>query len=395
MNVFNSVFAVRPEVDPMPLDERRRIRESLFGVGHDDTARLYRARSESGAIISTAPSGTRAKDRRRQHPIVPWLRAVASVIVVAVAGAVIWTLLSDSNSEPDSVGSSSQATAVQTAEGSAPAATNSPFVRTPVTKERPLVLPRGRSETRNVEVTRPPPGAASRYVELPDGTVVWMAEFDGDAAIPEGFEYRDIGSIVVGTIEDPAPGSLPTYRLVPPCGTVTVTDAPGTTPDRPEMLSLFESMGISGDATIDAILPPGYTVIDGRKWRPAYSAQFVVTENNTARRVRLVQIPRGSLSQLGFGGRPLEPIKFAGGPAFIDSAPNDPKLVSIYWQDGPTVFNVSSTEYKRSGLKRFVKTLRPVRVDRWTERLNADVPPPAEPASTCEPQPKFGATLSP
>ena len=70
MNVFDTIHAVRPDVDPMPLDDRRMIRESLFGVGHEDATRSFGARSESGAVVSTAPHGTRVSLRRRPagHP---------------------------------------------------------------------------------------------------------------------------------------------------------------------------------------------------------------------------------------------------------------------------------------------------------------------------------------
>ena len=44
----------------MQLVERRMIREQLFGVGHGDVSRNIAARSASGAVVSTAPRGTRA-----------------------------------------------------------------------------------------------------------------------------------------------------------------------------------------------------------------------------------------------------------------------------------------------------------------------------------------------
>ncbi len=96
-----------------------------------------------------------------------------------------------------------------------------------------------------------------------------------------------------------------------------------------------------------------------------------------------------------FGGRQLGATSFLGGPAFLDIAPNDPALVSVYWQDGPTVFNVSSTELTFEDLESFVSTLEPVSLDDWATRF--DIPPtaPAAESSACRPQPSFGPTLNP
>ena len=96
-----------------------------------------------------------------------------------------------------------------------------------------------------------------------------------------------------------------------------------------------------------------------------------------------------------FGGRQLSPTTFLGGPAFIDAAPTDPALVSIYWQDGSTVFNVSSNELTFEDLQAFVDTLDPVTTDDWTRQFVTPVPEPPASTTTCAPQPSFGPTLNP
>ena len=91
MNVFDTIHAVRPEVDPMPLADRRMIRETLFGVGHDDTTRSFGSRSESGAVVSTAPHGTRVALRRRPSRVASILKTAAGIAAVAIVGAIAWS----------------------------------------------------------------------------------------------------------------------------------------------------------------------------------------------------------------------------------------------------------------------------------------------------------------
>ena len=79
----------------------------------------------------------------------------------------------------------------------------------------------------------------------------------------------------------------------------------------------------------------------------------------------------------------------------VDAAPTDPALVSVYWQDGPTVFNVSSSELTFEDLQSFVDTLEPATPGDWTLRFDVPVPDATASTSACTPQPSFGPTLNP
>ena len=221
-----------------------------------------------------------------------------------------------------------------------------------------------------------------------------MAEFDGLPVSAEGLDVRQLGAVGVGVPSDGV-GAAISYRLLTPCGLVVLNDVPGAPLDRPEIVAFFESMSIDANATIDVSLPAGYSVFDIGEGQPTYTAQFQVPVFTETRPARLVQIPDGSISQLMFGTRQLAPTTFLGGPAFVDVAPTDPALVSIYWQDGSTVFNVSSTALNFEDLESFVDTLEPATPEEWTRRFSSVLleSPPSD--ATCSPQPSFGPTLNP
>ena len=142
VNVFDTIHSIRPEVDPMPLTDRRMIRESLFGVGHDDAARTFGARSESGAVVSTAPHGTRVALRKRPRSTGSLFKMAAGILVVGAVGAVAWSMLSetvDDEAVPRFIGAEQCCDDSPT--GEPPPSTEAPFVRTGVTRSAPLVLP--------------------------------------------------------------------------------------------------------------------------------------------------------------------------------------------------------------------------------------------------------------
>ena len=393
MNVFDTIHAVRPEVDPMPLTDRRMIRESVFGVGHDDTTRTFGARSESGAVVSTAPRGAGVPLRRRSRQTGSIVRMVLGVAALLLVGGVAWAVLSgddDADTAPDT---SAPATTAGPTSTAAPT-TAPPFVRTGASRAAPLVLPTELLAADEVTIAPAVPGSSTMLLTAPDGTTMWMAEFDGGPPEVAGLDVRQVGSLGIGV--PPASGARSvTYQVLAPCGVVVLNDAPGAELYRPEITSLFESMSVDGNATIDVSLPAGFSVLDIGEAQTSYTTQFRVPVFTETRAARVVQIPDGSISQLMFGGRQLGATSFLGGPAFLDIAPNDPALVSVYWQDGPTVFNVSSTELTFEDLESFVATLEPVSLDEWATRF--DIPPtaPAAAPAACAPQPSFGPTLNP
>jgi len=242
-------------------------------------------------------------------------------------------------------------------------------------------------------------GSSSLVLSAPDGSEVWIAEFDGDAADASGLDIRQVGSIEVGVDADRSPDAAPSYRPQVPCGVVIVNDAPDQPLDRQPMVDLFSAMSIDGDATIDISLPADWSVFSIGESAPTYIAQFQVPvpgdASGATAPVRLTQVPGGSFAQLMFGGRQLEPVDFGGLPAHIDVGASDPALVSVYWQDADTVFNVSSDASTIGDLEAFVESLEPVTVQEWNQQFAPPEPEPAPEPAQCGPQPRFGPTLTP
>ena len=341
MNVFDIIHAARPKVDPMPLVDRRMIREALFGVGHDDNTRSFGARSESGAVVSTAPYGTGLQLRRDPSRVASISKMIAGFTAVATVGAVAWWMLTGGD---DAVPEAAVTTTPATAPASTtPPTTEPPFVRTGASRSTPLVLPASLLSVNGASITPAAYGSSTLLLTAPDGSTMWMAEFDGGPANIEGLDIRQVGAVGVGVMESSNAEAV-TYQLLTPCGLVVLNDAPGAALYRPEIVALFESMSLDGSATIDVALPAGFSVLDIGAAEASFDAQFQVPVFTETRAARLVQIPDGSISQLVFGGRQLASTSFLNGPAFIDAIPTDPTMISIYWQDGPTVFSASSNE---------------------------------------------------
>ena len=401
MNVFDEIQGSRPEVPPMPLAKRRMIRESLFGIGHDDSTRTISGRSESGAVVSTAPHGTRRPIQKRSHPAGSFAKLGAGLLVFVALGAVVWSYAT----RDDSV-ETTEATTTTTSTTTTTTVTPTtvpPVVRTGVSARVPLALPPTLLIVDEVGVAPAAPGGGAMVLGAPDGSEIWIAEFDGDPADPSTLDVRQVGAIGVGVDRDREDGDSASYRPQVPCGFVIVNDAPGQPLDRPPIIDLFSAMSIDGDATIDITLPTDWSVFSIGDSRTTYIVQFQVpipgeqagsTETATAP-IRMSQVPDGSFAQLMFGGRQLEPVDFLGAPAFIDVGAADPALVSVYWQDDTTVFNASSSALSLADLAVFVESLEPMGVEDWDARFTTAEPEAAAEPSACAPQPNFGPTLSP
>lgn len=395
VNVFNTVYALRPDVAPMPLAERSRIRESLFGVGHGDATRSVRARSESGAVVSTAPHGTRANAprRRRRRSLGPVVKAALGLAALVAGGVVAWSFASDE--ETGTVALPAVSAVDSALDATIPVTTIGPPARTPVTPDQPLLVPAADLAVDEITISPPAPGTSSMLVRAPDGTTLWLGEFDGELAPVEPLDFQVVGSIDVGVARDRPADASAAYQLSTPCGLVVVNDAPGTDVYRPEAVTFFESMTVGPDSTLDASFPAGFSIVDAGVWQTSYAARFAVPDDAAPRFVRLVQIPNGSIAQLTFGGRQLTPTTFGGQPAFVDSAAEDPNLVSIFWKDADTSFNVSSTAMDATELESFVSSLEAASPAAWLERFSAAAPPAPSPTSSCTPQPSLGPTLVP
>ncbi|MGB3734726.1 MAG: hypothetical protein WA964_07205 [Ilumatobacter sp.] len=401
MNVFDEIQGSRPEVAPMPLAKRRMIRETLFGIGHDDATRTITRRSESGAVVSTAPHGTRRPIQKRSRPAGSLAKLGAGLLVFAVLGAVVWSYSTRDDDTVESVESTTSTTSTTTTTSTVAPTTAPPLVRTGVSAGVPLALPPSLLPVDEVTVAPGAPGSSSVILGDPEGAEIWIAEFDGEAADPSGLDVRQIGGIGVGVERDREPDALGSYRPQVPCGLVILNDAPGQPLDRQPIVDLFSSMSIDGDATIDISLPTDWSVFSIGESRTTYSVQFQVPATGAdaaagaTAPIRIAQVPNGSFAQLMFGGRQLDPIDFLGGPAFIDVGAADPALVSVFWKDSTTVFNASSSELGLADLESFVESLEPVDADAWNTRFGTSEPDaPAEPPA-CAPQPNFGPTLAP
>ncbi len=399
MNVFDEVQASRPDVDPMPLAKRRMIRESLFGLGHGDSTQSITRRSDSGAVVSTAPHGTRHPNEQRAPRSGSLMKVAAGLVLVAVIGAVVWSALTrgDEDAAPPqtTVGSTTTTSTI------APTTTVAPPVRTGVTTAQPVALPPDLIGAAEVSVDGAATGSSAMVLGAPDGSEVWVGEFDGDPAPASGLDVQQVGSVSIGVPSSRAPDAPPSYQLLVPCGLVLVNDAPGQPLDREAILDVFNATSVDAEGTIDIDLPADWAVFSVGESRPQYSARFEVPtpaptpDSAETASLTLTQVPGGSFAQLMFGGRQLDPIDFAGAPGFIDIAPLNPSLVSVFWKDGDTVFNISSTELSVGELDGFVKLLEPATVADWNTRFATQTPAASATDSACNPQPNFGSTLRP
>ncbi len=401
----------------MPMGRRREIRESLFGIGHGDTTRNITGRSESGAVVSTAPHGMRRPIAKRRRPAGSLAKLGAGLLVFAVLGAVVWSYSTRDETIAGTQPTSTTSTTTTTTTV-APVTTTAALARTGVTAGTPLAVPSASLPFDEAAVQPAIAGSSAVVLGAPDGTEVWMAEFDGDRADPSGLDIRQVGALGVGVDRDREDGALASYRPQVECGFVIVNDAIGQPLDRQPVIDLFSAMSIDGDATIDVTLPTDWSVFSLGESRTIYSARFDVPVDPPASgdgsdpadeqgddeqgeldgggpsaSVLLLQTPGGSFAELMFGGRQLDPVAFLGGPAFVEIDSPDPALVSVFWQDSTTVFNLSSTSATLADLEAFAASLAPVDVEQWTARFGASDPAPAAVAPQCAPQPSFGPTF--
>lgn len=381
----------------MPLAKRRMVRESLFGIGHDDSTRSITGRSESGAVVSTAPHGMRRPIQKRRRPAGSLTKLAAGLLLFAGLGAVVWSY-STRQDVVETVESTTTTTSTTTTSTVAPTTTPA-IVRTGVTARVPLALPPTLLPVDEVVVAPGAAGSSSMVLGAPDGSEVWVAEFDGEPADPSGLDIRQMGAIGVGIDQNREPDALASYRPQVPCGFVIVNDAPGQPLDRQPIIDLFAAMSIDGDATIDISLPADWAIFSIGESVETYVVQFQTPipggDAAATAPVRLSQAPGGSFAQLMFGGRQLDSVDFLGAPAFLDVGSPDETLVSVYWQDATTVFNISSDGLTIEDLEAFVESLEPVAAEDWNQRFATPEPEPAPEPPACAPQPSFGTTLDP
>ena len=380
----------------MPLVERRMIREQLFGVGHGDVSRNIAARSASGAVVSTAPRGTRALAAPRGPRGGSLVKTAAGLLLFVALGAVGWAIINRAGDDDTATATTSSLVPTSAPDTTIAATTTiPPIVRTQVTPDFPIVLPSVDLAVDTVDIAAPAAGSGAVLFQASDGTNVWMAEVDGDASNTDGLDLQPVGAVTVGTPSDFTEGDTPSYQLQVPCGFVLINDAPGQPLLRPAMSQLFQGMSVDALATIDVSLPGGWSIVDVGPGANAFNAQFQVPQGDTTAQVALVQIPGGSIAQLTFGGRQLQQTTVLGDDAYIDGAPLSPNLTSVFWRDADTVFNIRSDQLGFGDLEDFVSTLEAVEISDWETRFGQLEPPAPVLESTCVPQPVFGSTLVP
>ena len=398
MNPVDVLESVRPEVSPMDLTERRMIRERLFGVGHGDVARNITARSASGAVVSTAPRGTRALSAPQSPPQGSWARMAAGLVLLAGLGGLGWLVVGRDDSDPET-------RAEPTIESTAAPTTAQPTttvaleqfdpVRTAVTDDFPLVLPSAQLAIDTVSIGAPAPGSSAALLAAGDETNVWLAEIDGEPANTNGLTVTQVGATQVATPSDFVDGDPASYQVQVPCGFVLLNDAPDQPLFRPEMQRFLEAMSVDDLATIDVSLPEGWSVLDIGPSVTSYDVQFQVPRFDSIATVALSQAPNGSLAQLAFGGRQLQETFFLGDLAYVDAAPLSPGSTSVFWRDGSTVFNIRSDQLDFVDLEDFVAGLDTVSVAEFSDRFDQPIPPAPALDTDCSPQPELGTTLSP
>lgn len=396
MSAADVIESVRPEVEPMQLVERRMIREQLFGVGHGDVSRNIAARSASGAVVSTAPRGTRALAAPRGRAGGSIAKIFAGLLLFGALGALGWAIVN--RGEDDEATTVATSTLVPTSAPETTIATTTtipPIERTNVTADFPIALPSTDLAVDTVNIGAPAAGSSAVLFRAPDGTNVWMAEVDGDPSSTDGLDLQPVGAVTVGTPTEFTEGDTASYQLQMRCGFVLINDAPGQPLFRPIMQQLLEATSVDALATIDMTLPNGWSIVDVGPSLNLFSAQFQVPRGDATVPVVLDQVPGGTIAQLTFGGRQLQATTFLGDDAFIDSAPLFPNTTSVFWRDADTVFNVRSDQLGFGELEEFVSSLQAVEVGDWETRFGQFEPPAPVLDSTCAPQPVLGDTLDP
>jgi len=419
VNVVDLLEAARPEVAPMPLDQRRMVRERLFGAADDVVRTTIRERSASGAVTATAPRGYRA-DRVRVRPKRPrrsgsFAKMGAGLLVVGAAGAAGWSWYTDSNEDAAVSLTTTTVESTTTTTTTTPPTTTLPPTRTGVTDEQPVLFPLGLIPVEEAVIDQAPVGGEFVLMRAGDGTWIRLDAIDGQAGETSNFDFSPVGSVRVAPFTF-GEGEPWIYTIETTCGAVRVVDAPDQEQFRPLMAELFQGMSIDGGGAVDALLPASLGVVEAAVGEPEYRTTFRIEPDGGSGQSQLVtlrQVPGGSVAQLLPGGdQPVEMIwlgEGAVGVGDLDIADDAVGPVAVYWRDASTVFAASSESMPLDELESFVGGLRAATVDAWAERFSADaVDSTAGPAEgsddpdgatttipPCAPQPSLGPTFLP
>lgn len=430
MNVLDLLESARPDVSPMPLDQRRMVRERLFGAADDVVRTTIRERSASGAVTATAPQGYRANRvgvRPKQlRSSGSFAKMGAGLLVVGAAGAAGWSWYADSNDDdPVSLTTTTIETTTTTTTTTPPTTTLTP-TRTGVTDDEPVLFPLDLIPVEEAVVDKARVDGGFVVMRGDDGIWVQLSVIDGEQGGGSSFDFIPLGSLRVAPVTFEEGGAW-IYTIETTCGAVRVIDAPGQEQFRPLMTDLFEGMSIDGGGSVDALLPKGLRVFESAIGLPEYRTVFRIEatggdgDSGGDRLITLRQVPGGSVAQLLPGGsQPVEMVwlgEAALGEGDLDISDDQVDPVAIYWRDASSVFAVSSDTVPFDQLETFVSGLRAATTNSWIERFSAgaiDSGAPLEDraansndndgadpddvttvAPPCAPQPSLGPTFLP
>lgn len=395
MNVVDLVESARPDVAPMPLDQRRMVRERLFGAADDVVRTTIRERSASGAVTSTAPQGYRARRvtarPKRQRSSGSFAKMGAGLLVVGAAAAAGWSWYADTEGDDAASLTTTSAPATSTTTSTlAPATTTLPPTRTGVSADEPVLFPLGLIPVEEAVIDLAPTNGEYVLMRASDGTWVHLEVIDGTAGETSDFDFSPIGAVDVAPFSF-GDGSPWIYTIETTCGAVRVVDAPAQEQYRPLMTELFQGMSVDGGGGVDALLPASLNIIEAAAGEREFRTVFRIDDPGLAdggeaeggdgadgdvRTVTLRQVPEGSIAQLVPGGvQPVEMVwlgEGALGDGDLDVADEEVGPVSVFWRDASTVFAISSDTVPLDELESFVAGLRAASTASWLERFAAD-----------------------
>lgn len=390
MNPVQLVEQARPDVGPMPADERRQLREIIFDAA-------MRSHPDHQPVTVTSPNNRFSNLLR--------VGALALLGAIAVGGLVY----SASRETPQELDASTPATE-PTAPTSAPSRNTITPVAPPTmatttteppragTEEAPLLLPPERNRLDALRVTRAKLGASALLLRAPDLSTVSLQEIDGLAPTTTEAEQadddepattpvprRDFVAVSVYPTDEDAPGQ---YELVVPCGSATVLDSSGRPPFRPQIVELFDSMQII-DGVIEISLPDGWVAISGGPDTDEFVFGLPVDIDGRQVTIEVAQYPGGSLAVAGYDQRQYEPMVFNGQQAWIHRDRDDPASFDVITLIGSTAARISARDVAIRQVETVVNSLTPGDVDEWTNRFGT-LPVDQDPdIRVCSDQPSF------
>lgn len=389
MNLNAAVEAARPEVDPMPADARRHVRERVFD-----------------AAVGPPPSPpvtNQVIDSRRSIR-----RRLAALVVLAGAGGGALALnatrgsddgLTDARSSLVPTTVFTEVIDVPSPPTIAPTTTAPPAAGS---SDAPLLMPVGRVPLDALRHTARPRGQSALLLRAPDESTIGLVETDGLAPVPPPTTLPDaeidpdqpvfapwerVGSISARRVISDDPDSR-RYEVKLPCGTLEIADGDRFGQNRQEIRDLLANIELDG-GVIDITLPPGWQIISNGTYTGEFEIGLPIEANGGASPFLLVQYPSSAIAFAAFGGTQIQPIEFLGAQAFIGSDLDDPSDITIIGSFGDTAFTISVSGLTLPQIENEMLQLQAGSIDDWVERFGALDEPDSIDLRTCLDQPEF------